>query len=161
MKIYAEEQLAAHGWVVVDLSIAQTMRPSLWNSHCGDDEAARLRLIAEAQRDGQLFNATIKIGQPGDKPKIVVDTTGIVRRVMPEDQRTVQIIARSKAKLAERLGWMGFRVESVKAWVEPEAEPVPDAKPEPMQTGYPFGGGAKVVHCPAAADAPRVVDASR
>ena len=145
LKNFVEQEIAAHGWAIVDEQVARRMRPFLFGEHRGsvrDNIAERNRhehewMLGDARRRGILYSAKLK------------------------DIGLVPVIALSKARLTERMGWHGIIVESIQPWEEPKPEPGPEVKPEPMQTGYPFGGGAKVVHCPAAADAPRVVDATR
>ncbi|MBK5965719.1 hypothetical protein CCR95_16930 [Thiocystis minor] len=146
LKTFVEQELASHGWSVVDLAIAKKMRPFVFDTRSWgsvrDSIVERNRhehewMLNDARQRGILYSAKLK------------------------DIGLVPVIALSKARLTERMGWHGIIVESIQPWEEPKPEPVPEVKPEPMQTGYPFGGGAKVVHCPAAADAPRVVDATR
>lgn len=125
--VYAEEQLSTTGLCVLDVRVARFLRPGLMavrgfsmmpeDGFPAGDEYVH-RLVRDARERGQLYSVKLK-GRAGPVP----------------------LVARSKARLGERLGWLGIEVEALAvADDEPapvEAEPVPEPQGEPAP--YPFG----------------------
>jgi hypothetical protein len=126
---YAEQQLASCGIAIMDDTIARQMRPLLWRTPAReDDNLNREQMCAAALENGTLYSAEIKVGDPGAGRKIEIDDMGIVRLVKPEETRTIPIIALSESQLAERLAWIGVRVESIALAQaeEPPKAPTPE-----------------------------------
>ncbi len=125
---YHEQQLAAAGFAIMDLTIARALRPSLWPERgvgaVRDDgsTAAFERLMAEARENGRLYDATIRVS---DQTREQLPRTCVSRRYEVGDERVVQIVALDASRLSERLRWLGLDVVSVQPVAAAEEQPEP------------------------------------
>ena len=122
--IYAETQLAACGIAIMDNTIARALRPTLFIGGSGASEDFQ-QPIERARASGTLYSAVIKTTKPDEVGQMGRDSLGIPRVKTADDRATIQVIALSASRLAERLRWFGLDVESVTPWREPEAAPEP------------------------------------
>ncbi|NEV61657.1 hypothetical protein [Thiorhodococcus minor] len=108
----------------MDGEIAVKLRPTLFTGGTGDSALFDTR-IERAKADGMLYSAVLKTCKPDEAGKPERDNMGLTRAKRLEDRRSVQVIALSPSRLAERLRWLGLDVEAVVPWQEPVPEPEP------------------------------------
>lgn len=138
---YIEEQLAHTGLCVLDFQVARQLRPGLLavrgfvvpTDEPPADEHA-LRVIAEARQAGQLLTVRLK----GRKEPVL-------------------LVARSKARLSERLSWLGIEAEGFEIAEDEPAPPTEVASAPAERSPHPFAKRAECVPpCPSPVEVPEV-----